>query len=461
MSASPLDDLLGKQLAANSYFRLTDLGNAERLVAHHGKDVRYAPGLGWLVWDGRRLKFDNDGELMRRAKQTVRTMYAQAAKLDDNEDRDRLVKWAMQSESEARLRAAVSLAETERAVIVDAMQLDANPMLFNAGNGTIDLKTGELREHRRDDLLTKITPVAYDPEARSEMWEAFLARTTGNDDELTGFLRRAFGYTLTGHTGEEVLFFAHGPTATGKSATLDAGKAVLGEYAAVADFETFLKRHGDAGVRNDVARLAGARFVLSIEVDDGKALAEGLLKLLTGGDTVAARFLYRETFEFQPRFKLWLAANSRPRVSADDAAIWRRILQLPFVHVIPEADRDERVKLQLRTDPQVHSAILAWAVQGCLEWQKVGLAVPKCVRDYTNEYRDENDRLRDWLADCCTLDPAGWTSTADLRHSYEEWCVDNAEKPLVPRLFGTSLTAKGCTAQKTSGARGWKGISLV
>ena len=178
------------------------------------------------------------------------------------------------------------------------------------------------------------------------------------------FYRRAVGYSLTGHTSEEVLFFAHGPTATGKSSKLEAIRGVLGDYAATADFETFLKRHGDAGIRNDVARLAGARLVISVEVDDGKALAEGLLKLLTGGDTVAARFLYRETFEFRPVFKLWLAANDRPRVNADDAAMWRRILQLPFVNVIPEAERDERVKLALRNDPAVQTAILAWAVQG-------------------------------------------------------------------------------------------------
>jgi putative DNA primase/helicase len=446
---------------ATRQFRPTDLGNAERLVAEHGKDLRYAPGIGWLAWDGRRWKPDTDGAAIRCMKQTVRAMYARAGELEDSDDREKLAKWATASESESRLRAAVNLAETERAVIVDLAQLDANPWLFNAGNGTIDLQTGELREHRREDLLTRITPVVYDPDASDELWAKSLVHVTGDDDELAAFLRRAIGYTLTGHTSEEVLFFVHGPTATGKSTFLEAGKAVLGEYAAVADFETFLKRHGDAGIRNDVARLAGARFVISIEVDDGKALAEGLLKLLTGGDTVAARFLYRETFEFQPNFKLWLAANSRPRVSADDAAIWRRILQVPFVHVIPEADRDERVKIQLRTNPDVHSAILTWAVQGCLEWQQVGLAVPQSVRDYTNEYRAENDPLRDWLADCCQLEANAWTPYAELRDSYEKWCETNGEKPLDAKRLAGALTGKGCTAVKRTRARGWEGIHLA
>jgi putative DNA primase/helicase len=393
-------------------------------------------------------------------KQTVRAMYAEAAELDDDDKRKKLTSWAIASESEARLQAAVNLARTERAVIVDPNTLDGDPWLFNAANGTIDLRTGELREHRREDLLTRLTLVVYQPGARSERWDSFLERVTGGNAELADFLQRAGGYSLTGHTSEEVLFFAHGPTATGKSSQLEALKAVLGEYAATADFETFLKRRGDAGIRNDIARLAGARFVVSIEVDDGKALAEGLLKLLTGGDTVAARFLYRETFEFQPQFKLWLAANERPRVSADDEAVWRRILQLPFTQVIPEAERDERVKIELRTNPDVQSAILAWAVKGCLEWQRIGLAVPACVRDYTAEYRAENDPLRDWIGDSCELDPAAWTSNAKLRKSYEEWCETNGEKPLAAKKLGTLLEAKGYHAEKSAGERGRRGIRV-
>ncbi len=442
--------------------RLTDLGNAEQLVAQHGQDLRFAPGIGWLAWDGRRWKRDTDGEPIRRAKRTVRTMYARASEIDDPGARKKLIAWATSSESESRLRAAVKLAETERGVIVEPTQLDADGWLFNAANGTIDLRSGKLREHQRDDLLTKITTVVYDPDARSPVWDSFLERITRGEPDLAPFLRRAVGYSLTGHTSEEVLFFAHGPTATGKSSKLEAIRGVLGEYAATADFETFLRRHGDAGIRNDVARLAGARLVVSVEVDDGKQLAEGLLKLLTGGDTVAARFLYRETFEFRPVFKLWLAANDRPKVNADDAAMWRRILQVPFVNVIPEAERDDRVKLALRTDPDVQTAILAWAVQGCLEWQAEGLSVPACVRDYTAAYRSEMDPIRDWLADCTAPDPTSWTSTATLRASYEAWCGSNGEKPVGPRKLGLLLEAKSFSAEKApDGTRGRRGIRVT
>jgi len=174
-----------------------------------------------------------------------------------------------------------------------------------------------------------------------------------------------------------------------------------------------------------LGRMRGARLVVSLEVDEGKALAEGLLKALTGGDTVTARFLYSELFEFKPSFTIWLAANVRPRVNADDEAMWRRILQVPFVAVIPEHERDPEVKRKLTTDRNDLAAILAWAVQGCLEWQRIGLAIPDRVRAYTREYREENDPLRGWLDDCCTLDADQYTPSAQLRQSYEAWCTDN------------------------------------
>jgi putative DNA primase/helicase len=441
-------------------FPLTDFGNAERLVALHGANIRYVPGQGWYAWDGRRWKRDTDGALMRFAKHTVRSLYAAAGKIDDPADRKRLIKWALDAESEARLRAAIRLAETERQVVVDAAQLNQDPLLFNAANGTIDLRNGVLREHRREDLLTRITPVAYDPHARSELWEASVRRATGGDAELERFFQRAVGYSLSGDTSEDKLFFAHGPTATAKSSLLEAIRAALGEYAMTADFETFLKRKGDAGIRNDVARLDGARIVISIEVDEGKALAQGLIKTLTGGDTVAARFLYRETFEFRPVFKLWLVANERPRANADDDALWRRIIQVPFTQVIPEGERDERVKLELRTSPEVFAAILAWAVEGCIDWQMDGLAVPDSVREYTSQYRAENDPLREWIADCCDTGPNLHAAVADLRHSYEQWAATNGEHPIGSKTFAAKLQARGYTTDRLpSGARIRRGIA--
>ena len=443
-------------------FRLTDLGNAERLVAAHGRDIRYVAGLGWLVWDGRRWARDDTGALLRLAKRTARAILHDAANCEDDDERKQIAAWARTSESEPRLKAMVNLAASEESVVMRAQRLDADPWLLNVQNGTINLKAGELCPHRREDLITKLAPVMHDPEARSKRWEAFLQRVTDNDSELQAFIQRLAGYTITGRTDEEILAFPHGPGATGKSTAVEAIKAVLGDYGVTADFETFLARRGDAGVRNDIARLAGARMVVSVEVDDGKRLAEGLIKQLTGGDTVTARYLYAEAFEFAPQFTLWLVANARPRVHADDDALWRRILQIPFTVVIPATERDPELKRALRTEPAEQTAILSWLVQGCLEWQRRGLDVPDRVLDYTAEYRAENDALAEWLDDECDLGPEHWTATRELRDAYEHWCTAAGANPInLNGAWGNALKSHGCNSGKHGGQRGWNGIRVT
>lgn len=437
---------------------VTDLGNARRFARDHGEDLRYVYEFGtWLVYEGGRWGRDVGPAVVQRAKQTVRGIYAEAEAAPE-ERRKELGAWAVRSESEARLSAMVSLARSELPIGAD--ELDCDPWALVVENGILDLRTGELGDHDREAFATRRAPTRFDPDARSARWEAFLARATDGDEELAAFLRRAAGYSLTGETSEEVLFFAHGPEATGKSTFLEANKATVGEYAATADFETFLARRGDAGIRNDVARLAGVRLVTSLEVDEGKRLAEGLVKQLTGGDRVAARFLHKEFFEFDPRFKLWLAANSRPRVNADDGAIWRRIVQVPFTVTIPEAERDPELKRALRSNPDERAAILAWAVAGCLEWQAHGLAVPERVRDYTEEYRRENDPLRDWIEDRCELDPEAETTAKALRESYTAWAEENGEKALAPNTVAKHLKSRGIHRKRGRAARAWRGIRV-
>jgi len=448
------------KLQANSVRPMTDLGNAERLVTAHLHEIRYAPGIGWLAWDGRRWRRDTSGAVVRCAKQTVRRMYEEASRLEDADARKELVNHAKRSESEARIKAMIALAESEEPVVVPVPALDAEPFSLNVENGTIDLRTGELREHRREDLITKLAPVEYDPEATDAAWAYFLQRTTGGDAEFAGFVQRAAGYTLTGDTSEEKLFFPHGPEATGKTTLLEPFKAMLGDYAATADFESFIAKRGDSGPRPDIARLMGARLVLSVEVDEGKRLAEGLVKQLTGGDTVTARHLYRDSVEFRPTFKLWLAANSRPRVRAEDGALWRRIVQIPFVEQVPEQERDPHLKGHLKTDAGARSAILAWAVRGCLEWQRDGLDVPERVRDYTADYRRENDPVAEWIDECCLLEPSSVVRADALRSSYEQFAERNGEKAISAKALGDALAARRLTRTKHDGRRAWRGIEL-
>jgi putative DNA primase/helicase len=455
-------DLASERLARRQgrTFPHTDYGNAERLVEEHGADLRHVRGLGWLAWDGRRWQARAEHEVMRRAKQTARAIFAEAALVADDSQRQELVRHGLRTENEHRLRAMVELAASEAEIELGAAALDADPWLLNVANGTLDLRSGELREHRREDLLTKLSPAAYLPDARSQLWEAFLQRATADDRELEEFLRRSVGYSLTGLTSEEVLFFDHGPGGTGKTTFAETVKTAFGDYALTADFETFLKRRGDAGTRNDVARLAGARLVFSLEVDEGRRFAEGLLKQVTGGDTIAARFLYHESFEFRPQFKLWLAANHRPKVNAGDEAMWRRILLIPFTSVIPEDERDRLLKAKLAT-PEEQAAVLAWAVRGCLEWQERGLDVPGRVASYTAEYRAENDALAAWIGDACELDPEASTPCGQLQDSYRGWCTANGEAPVSPREYGTGLEDRGLRRAKVDGgSRVWRGIRV-
>ncbi|HEX04836.1 MAG TPA: hypothetical protein ENH10_06725, partial [Bacteroidetes bacterium] len=241
-----------------------------------------------------------------------------------------------------------------------------------------------------------------------------------------------------------------------------------GNYCATADFETFLKRSSTGSPRNDIARLVGSRFVASIEVDEGKKLAEGLIKAITGGDQITASFLFREAFEFLPEFKLWLVANDATDVKAGDDAMWRRILRVPFEQVVPKAKRDPQIKAQLRNPEIAGPAILAWAVQGCLDWQKKGLQIPASVTNATEEYRQEMNPLSDFIMDCCTVDTndqTQWEPTSNLRQAYQYWMQTNGSTnhfndcqfaKLLRQVECTPMDRQFC-GKKT---RGWQFVSL-
>jgi putative DNA primase/helicase len=397
---------------------------------------------------------------MRRAKDTVTTIYAEAARASDKRRKD-LAAHALWSESERALRAMIALAESELAIKPEL--LDSDPWLLNVGNGTVDLMTGELHPHRPEEFLTKLAPGEFDPDSTHPVWNAFLERMVP-DNDLRAFLQRAAGYTLTGDTSEEVLFFVHGPTAAGKSSYAEAQKATLGDYAATCDFETFLRKRSDGGVRNDIARLMGVRMALSLEVDEGRDLAEALVKNLTGGDTISARFLYQEFFEFKPSFKLWLVANDKPRANSEDSALWRRILIVPFPVSLPEDERDPALKDLLVHDQHVRSAILAWAIRGLREWFERGLDPPDAVRQATEAYRDECDHVPEFLAECCTLAPNAAVATSRLRERYATWCKATGNRQLSDRALASALQ-KGRSdvrpMRKGKGRRFWRGLTVA
>lgn len=407
-------------------FNLTDLGNAERLVKRHGENIRYLTrSKTWHIWDGRAWTEDESAVIFTLAKETIRTLYEEAYTLRNDDLRKKASAWALKSEEERRFNAIVRLAAHERGVPVKLGDLDADPLFFNCLNGVVDLRTGALLPHDRKHLITKTAPVEYDPDARDDVWEEFLLTTTQGDADVIAFLARAAGYTLTGDTRYEKFFFLHGKPGTGKSTFLDALKAVMGRYAKTADFDTLIARHFSGSIRDDIARLFDARLVTAIEIDEGKKLAEGLVASITGGDEVTARELYSKAVECRPRFKLWIAANDEPQIKSNDSPIWRRVVRVPFEHVVPEEERDGRVKSYFQHDPRARAAVLAWAVRGWLECQESGLAVPAVLAEATNAYRDNQNILRDFLEECCVAGPEYRADRDPLLKAYDEYCEKN------------------------------------
>ncbi len=446
----------------------TELGNARRFVALQGERFRYVPQWKrWLHWTGRRWERDVDGEAERAMKSVIDQLLAEALDLEGKE-RDQHLRWVLASQKANAVRAALYLASTEPGIPVQPDELDTDPWALNVENGTIDLRTGELGAHDPTQLITKLAPVTYRPDATNDRWDTFLASATRGDNELAAFLARAAGYTLTGQTTEEVLFFVHGPTQAGKSTFAEALTATIGDYHRRTNFDTFLTRTDDRGPRTDIARLTGARLVISNEIEDGKRIAEGLVKSLTGGDTITARELYQAEFEYRPAFKLWLVANHAPKVRHGDDAIWRRILRIPFEHTVEADERDDTLKAHLAHDPDARSAILTWAVQGCLAWQHDGLQVPGTVTDATAAYRADQDPIGDFLADRCHLHPDLWALAKELRREYDEWADENGvsrQARLSARAFAAVLEERGCrsTRRRIAGhtQRVWDGIGLL
>lgn len=441
---------------------LTDLGNARRFIERNHVRVRAVMTYQrpWMVWTGTRWQPDETGDVERMAKATVRSIYQEAAALEDDEERDRMLAHAFKSESAGSIRALMQLAATEPELSTTPDDYDANPWLLNVNNGTLDLRTGVMRKHRREDLITRLVPVTYDPAATAPRWELFLSQVFNDDQELIEFTQRAVGYSLTGDTREQCLFFCYGQGSNGKSTFLETLRALLGDYARQSDFASFMARTSD-GPRTDLARIRGARLVTASEADEDKSFDARTVKMLTGSDTIVARQLYEREKEFTPQHKLWLAANHKPVVKEQTEGFWRRIRLIPFTVAFRKDQRDKQLaKKLLRELP----GILNWAIAGCTSWREHGLLEPAAVKRATRSYREENDVLGEFLAASCVANPEAWTPTPLLYRAFVEWWQDTRgprSQPVSMRWFGRMLSERPeFSPAKRKHMRGWRGISL-
>lgn len=434
---------------------LTDMGNAERFARRWAGKVRYCHGRKkWLVWDKRRWSWDLNGRIDRLAQSMVRGLYREAAAMTDANDRYQLAQHAKASEKASSVANMLRLAQSQEGIPVALEELDADPMLLNCQNGTVDLRTGELLPHDQAHLITKMCPVDFDAAATHPVFESFLDTATQGDGELQGYMRRAAGYSVQGTADEKVLFLVYGPANTAKSTLIDALAAALGDYHISAPASTWLQQTQQGGNRGDIVRLAGARLVTTVEFNRGAKFDEEIIKRVTGGDIVTAAAKYEGEVEFRPQFALWLAANDAPAIRSGDGGMWSRMRRIPFVHVIEPEKRDKGIKRAFQNSPDCRAAVLAWAVRGCMEWQRDGLGSADAVEASTAAYQNEMDPIADFLADRLIFDEGTRIGNSitpkDLRRAYDSWAKEEGIKnPLGRKEFQDAITKRGAKYGKT------------
>jgi putative DNA primase/helicase len=437
--------MIGGSITPSDYIAFdSDEALVTQFVSRYADNLCYVAAWGkWLEWDGQRWRFDDTlhaYDLARRICREIASSYE--------------IKIGKAIASAKTIAAVERMGKTDRRIAAVTDQWDCDPWLLNTPGGVVDLRTGELRTARQSDYMTKMTAVA--PSGECPTWLAFLRRVTGDDNELAAYLQRVLGYGLTGVTTEHAMFFLYGTGANGKSVLLSTIAGIMGDYHTTAPMETFTasatERHP-----TDLAGLRGARLVTAIETEEGRRWAESKIKSLTGGDKVSARFMRQDFFEFTPQFKFMPAGNHKPGLRSVDEAIRRRFHLIPFAVTIPQAERDPNLAEKLKVE---WPGILAWAIEGCRIWQRDGLQVPKAVEAATAAYLESEDALAAWIDERCELDPATWTSRAQLFASWNAWASAAGEFVGSSRRFLGAMEAHGFEDARPKNERGFRGIKL-
>lgn len=435
------------------YYVQNDSGNAERLVDLFGGNLRFCEGLGWLRWDERRWSASDAPWV--EAGSCAKLLQQEGARVG-GEIGDAMRKWGIKSGNAKEIGNCLRIAEHHGGTRLQADHLDSDPWLFNTANGTIDLRTGTLREHRRADLITRQAPIEFDAAATCPRFDTFLAETMGGDHELVGYLRRWLGYCLTGVTREHTFALWYGPSGrNGKSVLLNTMLHVLGDYAGtVPPGLLLLQKHEQHPTA--LLSLRGLRFAATNEVPEGQRFNESLIKQLTGGDKVSARAMRQDFIEFSPSHKITLAANARPVVRESGPAFWSRCHTVPWL--VSFADNpDRQLEEKLRAEA---SGILATLVRGCLEWQIYGLCPPKRIQDANADYRASQDTIALFAAECLVADTTAWVPRTELYAAYADWCRSGGEYALSASVLYRVLEERCWPTGKRRGVRGFMGVRI-
>ncbi|WP_251638900.1 phage/plasmid primase, P4 family [Sporosarcina sp. NCCP-2716] len=422
-------------------FRLTELGNAERIAYEYGHTIKYVGDMGWLIWDGKRWRIDTKKEIERITNKVLRGLYKSEDEME--------VKWARMCER--RNIRMNSIKDLMPLVPGEREDFDRHKFLFNLENGILNLKTGKLQPHDRELNLTKITNVEYDEKAECSVWKNFLNQIFKGDAALVDYMQRLVGYSMTGDTSEQSMYFLVGGGSNGKSTFVNTIKKLMGDYGLQTNSDTFIKKKND-GANNDIARLASSRFVSAVESEEGEKLQESLVKTITGGEAILARFLRQEFFEFIPEFKVFFTTNHKPIIGGVDEGIWRRVKIIPFTLSLKPHERDKKLEEKLSLEMP---GILNWAIEGCLKWQQSGLKEPTIVTDATGSYKEDMDILAPFLNEICYIDEpkneAIQIEAKELYNVYDNWCFKSGERTLGNRSFYRMLETKGFGKTKGTG----------
>lgn len=463
---------------------LTELGNAERLVYRHGDNLKFAHDAGkWFVWDAGRWRIDTVGLAQELGKETARALWEQrdsylrkGSKPLEGEEKAKASEafkrhWK-KGESAASIRNALALAQSSPRLACLSTDFDRDVWLLGAGGEVVDLRSGEASEGKREQLVSKqaaCRPVVVAEEVDPcPKWSRFLLDAMGGDAELVAYLQRVVGYTLTGLTDEQCLFFLWGPGSNGKTTFLETLAALMGEYAGACSFESFVAKDA-SGIRNDLAALQGKRLAYAEEPKQGARLDAGTVKQITGGGKIQARFLFREYFEFQPAHKLFLAANFQPAVDDPSEGFWRRIRLVPWRQQYRTSETqpahwpaaNKSLARELREELP---GIMRWAIQGALLWQTHGLAEPKALRDEAQAWREAEDTLGNFLAERCVVAEGASVGSAELYVAYQSFALSNGFHPMNNQRFPGQLEIRLLgRAEKKRGKRGydWRGLGLL
>ena len=425
----------------------TDTGNAHRLYDRFGQVLKYSYNRKkWYFWTGKVWTLDESGEVKKLADEICEDLKREALQMQDEDLQEAALKFAKRTAGSNAKEAMIKECQHLNDIPASPEDFDAYTDFLNCQNGVINLRNGELMPHDSRLMLSKICNCEYDVKKRKPVrWLQFLDEITNGDKELQEYIQRSIGYSISGSNKEQCAYFLYGMGNNGKSTFLDTIADMLGDYASNAQPDTLMlqSRLGSAGggANTDIARLKSARFVTCEEPTEGVRLNEGLLKQLTGGSKVTCRFLYGDEFEYTPEFKIWVATNHKPVVRGTDVGIWRRIKLLPFEVNIPKEKVDKNLKYKLRQEfPQ----ILAWAVEGCMKWQKYGLNEPQSVLDATKDYKQEMDIIACFIEQCVVIDYStdDKIPASDLFAVYSKWAKQNNEFGMSAKRFGMEIIKK-------------------